>query len=193
MDSLRAGFFGFFGSTECSSSCGGARPAPPRARSSEARPANHGAGFTPGPCAGRSSHHRQTLRQHLDAGALGRSIAAPRRCVAAVPVVVVAAALAISRAVVASHLCCDGQAHPPSSKRPRRRKRRRRVSDLQTPSFTPRSSQRLRDSYPVFDLSPWSWDPPAQLASTPTKEPKEPTTSGSWLPQACRDVTDLGL
>jgi len=32
MDSLRAGFFGFFGSTECSSSCGGARPAPPRAR-----------------------------------------------------------------------------------------------------------------------------------------------------------------
>ncbi|RYO43108.1 hypothetical protein AA0111_g79 [Alternaria arborescens] len=184
MDSLRAGFFGFFGSTECSSSCG------------EARPANHGAGFTPGPCAGRSSHHRQTLRQHLDAGALGRSVAAPRRCVAAVPVVVVAAAhaaLAISRAVVASHLCCDGQAHPPSSKRPRRRKRRRRVSDLQTPSFTPRSSQRLRDSYPVFDLSPWSWDPPAQLASTPTKEPKEPTTSGSWLPQACRDVTDLGL
>ncbi|KAF7681818.1 hypothetical protein GT037_000794, partial [Alternaria burnsii] len=57
----------------------------------------------------------------------------------------------------------------------------------------PRSSQRLRDSYPVFDLSPWSWDPPAQLASTRTKEPKEPTTSGSWLPQACRDVTDLGL
>jgi hypothetical protein len=42
-------------------------------------PTNHLMSFTCGPCVHRSSHHRQTLRQHLDAGAFGRSVAAPRR------------------------------------------------------------------------------------------------------------------